>query len=299
MIPLEALQAVDSIDRKGSFAAAAEELYRVPSAITYTIKKLEEQLNIKLFDRQGQRAKLTPTGRLILEEGREILRQVQRLEEQAKRIETGWESELRITVDTILPIYPLYPLINELQSINDALNIRIKEESLSGSWEQIVNQETDVLIGVTGDEPAGGHWHKQALGQIHMDVYCGNEHPAAQLPGPIEYTTLEKFVQITISDSARNLPQRTVGMLGLKQILAVPTMAQKIEALVNNIGISHLPRYFGEQEVKKGSLKRLVFDADPYPQTLYIVWSKTNDGKANQWLREAVIEQDIFKNCLQ
>jgi DNA-binding transcriptional LysR family regulator len=80
MIPLEALQALDAIDRKGSFAAAAEELFRVPSAITYTIKKLEEQLNIKLFDRNKQRAKLTPTGKLMLEKGREILRQVQQLE---------------------------------------------------------------------------------------------------------------------------------------------------------------------------------------------------------------------------
>ena len=102
MIPLEALQALDAIDRKGSFAAAAEELFRVPSAITYTIKKVEEQLNIKLFDRNKQRAKLTPTGKLVLEKGREILRQVQQLEAQAQQTETGWESHRKRSINPIL-----------------------------------------------------------------------------------------------------------------------------------------------------------------------------------------------------
>ena len=42
MISIDALQALDAIDRKGSFAAAATTLHKVPSALTYTIKKLEE-----------------------------------------------------------------------------------------------------------------------------------------------------------------------------------------------------------------------------------------------------------------
>ena len=43
-ITIDALRALDAIDKKGSFAAAAESLYKVPSALTYTIKKLEEDM---------------------------------------------------------------------------------------------------------------------------------------------------------------------------------------------------------------------------------------------------------------
>ena len=43
-LTLDALIVLDAIDRKGSFAAAAEELHRVPSAITYTVQKLEQGL---------------------------------------------------------------------------------------------------------------------------------------------------------------------------------------------------------------------------------------------------------------
>ena len=52
-LSLEFLQVLDAIDRKGSFAAAAEDLHRVPSAITYSVRQLEESLGIEVFDRRG------------------------------------------------------------------------------------------------------------------------------------------------------------------------------------------------------------------------------------------------------
>jgi len=63
-LTLDALTVLDAIDRKGSFAAAAEELHRVPSAMTYAVQKLEEDLDALLFDRRGHRAQLTEAGRI-------------------------------------------------------------------------------------------------------------------------------------------------------------------------------------------------------------------------------------------
>ena len=48
-LTLEALRVMDAIDRRGSFAAAADELGRVPSALSYTMQKLEEELDVVLF----------------------------------------------------------------------------------------------------------------------------------------------------------------------------------------------------------------------------------------------------------
>ena len=73
-LSLDALLVIDAIDRRGSFAAAGHELHRVASAITYTVQKLEEDLDVLLFDRRGHRAKLTPAGRELLNEGRHLLR---------------------------------------------------------------------------------------------------------------------------------------------------------------------------------------------------------------------------------
>src|SRR3569623_1505542 len=94
-LTLESLRILDAIDRKGSFAAAALALDRVPSALTYTVRKLEEDLDVLLFDRRGHRAKLTPAGQELLSEGRNLLRAADELEQRVKRTATGWETELR------------------------------------------------------------------------------------------------------------------------------------------------------------------------------------------------------------
>jgi DNA-binding transcriptional LysR family regulator len=298
MIPLEALQALDAIDRKGSFAAAAEELYRVPSAITYTIKKLEEQLDIKLFDRDKQRAKLTPTGKVILEKGREILLQVQQLEEQAKQAETGWEKRLRIVIDTILPCEPFWPLIQELQQQNPWLDIQIMEEALSGSWEALIHRRADLIIGISGDEPPGAHWEKAYLGSLSTQLLCSPKHPASQITPPVTPEELKQFTHIVVSDSARNLPTRSVSLLGLEQILAVSTMSQKMDALEHAVGISHLPQYLAEPAIRDGKLLAIATDTKTASVPFYMYWRKGQTGKANQWLRENILQRNILSDIM-
>jgi DNA-binding transcriptional LysR family regulator len=299
MIPLEALQVLDAIDRKGSFAAAAEELFRVPSAITYTIKKVEKQLNIKLFDRQKQRAKLTPTGKLVLEKGREILRQVQQLEAHAQQTANGWESQLRIVIDTILPCEPFWPLLQELQQQQPWLDIQVMDEALIGSWEALINDRADLIIGVSGDEPPGGHWQRTFLGHIRAQLCCSPNHPANQLPRPINHEQLKGLTHIVINDSARHLPPRNVGLLGIQQTLTVSNLQQKLSALIHGLGVSHLPHYLAKDMELQGRLACLNTEKSRTPQAFFMYWKKHHTGKANTWLRKAIIERNLLAGIIE
>jgi DNA-binding transcriptional LysR family regulator len=71
-ITIEALLVLDAIEHRGSYAAAAEQLGKVPSALSYIVQKLEEQLNVTVFQLQGMRAVLTPAGKHLLTEGRKM-----------------------------------------------------------------------------------------------------------------------------------------------------------------------------------------------------------------------------------
>ena len=110
-ITLEALQILDAIDTRGSFAAAAESLHRVPSALTHAIRKLEDDLAVTLYVRDGRRAVLTPAGRTLLDEGRHLLRAAGELECRVKRVATGWENELRIALDAVIDPRDFLPLV--------------------------------------------------------------------------------------------------------------------------------------------------------------------------------------------
>jgi DNA-binding transcriptional LysR family regulator len=59
----DALAMMDTIARTGSFAAAARELGKVPSALTYSVRQLEDALDVLLFDRRSRQAKLTAAAR--------------------------------------------------------------------------------------------------------------------------------------------------------------------------------------------------------------------------------------------
>jgi len=84
------LEVLDAIDRKGSFVAAGNELFRVPSAISYTVQKLEQDLDVVLFRMEGRKAVLTQAGQVLLEQGREILEATERLAVAAKKSHSGF-----------------------------------------------------------------------------------------------------------------------------------------------------------------------------------------------------------------
>ena len=58
---------------EGTHSAAARELGKVPSALTYSVRQLEEALDVLLFDRSSRQAQLTAAGTELLTEGRRLL----------------------------------------------------------------------------------------------------------------------------------------------------------------------------------------------------------------------------------
>ncbi len=59
------LEVVDAVARNGSFSAAAQELHRVPSAVSYTVRQLEEWLAVPLFERRHRDVELTAAGSVV------------------------------------------------------------------------------------------------------------------------------------------------------------------------------------------------------------------------------------------
>ncbi len=100
-LSLDALQVLDAIDRGGSFASAAKELFRVPSTISYSVSRLEEDLGVKVFERAGPKVILTAAGQELLQEGRYLLKAAQDLEHKVRKVASGWEAEFSIGMDLL------------------------------------------------------------------------------------------------------------------------------------------------------------------------------------------------------
>jgi DNA-binding transcriptional LysR family regulator len=100
-LDLDALHTFEVVIREASLARAAQQLHRVQSAVSYQLKKLEQQLGVGLLNREGYRIKLT------LAEGRRLLTHAAHIGLLGQQFKAGWEPRLMLVVDDILPLAPI------------------------------------------------------------------------------------------------------------------------------------------------------------------------------------------------
>ncbi len=297
-LSLEALEVLDAIGRHGSFAAAAEVLNRVPSAVTYAVQKLEQDLGAPLFDRSGHRAVLTEAGAELLREGRHLLHAADELEARVKRVATGYEAELRLAVDDIIPFPRLFPLLQAFYGEACGTRLRILFEVYGGTWDALVDGRADLVIGAAGDGPPGGGYGTRPLGMIEFVFMVAPSHPLAEAPEPLAPETILKHRAISAADSSRRLPPRTSGLLTGQDVLTVPDMRTKIEAQRAGLGVGFIPKHLGLIEAQAGRL-RIKEVLEPRPSTpIFVAWPSAQKGKALAWLLKRLVDEEMRRALL-
>ncbi|MDH5577843.1 MAG: LysR family transcriptional regulator, partial [Betaproteobacteria bacterium] len=106
-ITLDQWNALVSVVESGGYARAAERLHKSQSTLTYSIKKLESLLGVRVFELKGRKAVLTPTGELLTRRAKTLLENTARLEKAAGELAKGWEPEIRIAADILFPTWLL------------------------------------------------------------------------------------------------------------------------------------------------------------------------------------------------
>jgi DNA-binding transcriptional LysR family regulator len=292
-ISLDGLLVLDAIARKGSFAAAAEELHRVPSAITYTVQKLEQDLGVALFDRSGHRARLTPAGEELLKEGRHLLRAAVDLECRVQRVAKGWETELRIAYDDVIPIEALAPVIGEFYAQKSGTRLRIGAEVLGGCWDALVSGRADLAIGAPSDPPPEAGYTMRLLGDIEWLFAVAPTHPLASLGRAVTAADILASRVVIVADSSRNLPPRSSGLAPGPDSLTVSTLRAKLEAQIAGLGVGFLPVRLARPALAEGRLVALEVE-EPKPRTrVHIAWRPRDAGRALKWWVAKLEEEKV------
>lgn len=289
-LTIDALKALDAIDKKGSFAAAAESLFKVPSALTYTIKKLEQDIGVPLFDRSKQRAVLTPAGQLVLEQGRDILLATSRLYDAVKQLDSGWEREIRIARDTIVDGSPLLEVVKTFTSLQTNVDISLSVEALAGGWDALHSGRVDIVIGASGELPKG-LYQTHKIGSAKFVFAVAPHHPLAKLEQVIDGEMLLAYPSIVVSDSSQFLPSRDIGVFASKQVIRVNSMRAKLEAQAAGLGVGFVPVHLAEPYFKTGALIEKECSIPRPNQDIFLAWRKGQDGRALDWFVDALCRQ--------
>ena len=282
-LSLESLQVLDAIDRKGSFAAAAEDLNRVPSAITYSVRQLEDSLGVEVFDRSGHRAVLTDAGKELLNEGRKLLQAAADIECRVQQVAKGWESELRIAVDTIVGMEKLFGLVGEFYEQKRGTRIRLLHEVLGGTWDSLASGRADLAVGAAGDAPAGRTYATRVIGRVEMVLAAAPFHPIVGEPLPLTDAAIRKYRAVSVADTSRLLAPRTVNLLSGQDTLSVPSLEAKAAAQIAGLGVGFLPRWIAEREALAGRLRILPTDGARPAGDAVAAWRPGQEGRALKW----------------
>ena len=282
----DALAMLQSIAKAGSFAAAARAMGMVPSALTYRVRQIEDALDVLLFDRSSRQAKMTEAGAELLREAGRLLGEIDAVANRVKRVATGWESQFTVAVDTIISKTTVMELCEAFYALAPPTQIRLRDETLSGSLGALTSGQADLVIGCGPDSNTIGGVHSKVLGSVYFVYAVAPHHPLAQAPEPLSDALIQKHRAVAVADSVQRGGGLTFGIFSGQEVFTVASMRDKLEAQLRGLGGGNLPSGMVSRYVESGRLvvkkteraKRLV--------TVHYAWrggnSKTQ-GRAMQW----------------
>lgn len=320
----EALEMMDIIARTGSFAAAARELGKVPSALTYSVRQLEEALDVLLFDRRSRQAQLTTAGDELLREGRRLLVQMDAVANRVQRVATGWEATLSVAVDSIIAAPAIFDLMDAFFALKAAprapgtegadgadggnpgaqappTRLKLRSEVMSGTWEALISGQADLAIGVMLPDNPFDLVECAPLGMLDMVFAVAPHHPLARESEPLTSSVVARHRVVAIADTAQRMAPQTFGVAPGQDVLTVPSLATKLEAIIRGLGCGRMPEPLVRLHADAGRLVVKPLAEASRRIELHYAWRRgAAHGKALAWwlqqlerptTRRALLEQ--------
>ncbi|WP_428634473.1 LysR substrate-binding domain-containing protein [Sedimenticola sp.] len=178
MIERNHLVILREVETKGSLTAAAESLYLTQSALSHTIKKLQQQIGTELWIKEGRRLRFTPAGTYLLSLAQRLLPQLEHAEKVVEQIARGHRGTLRIGMEC----HPCYQWLLKvvapyLEQWPD-VDVDVKQKFQFGGIGALFGHEIDILV--TPDplikpglvfEPVFDYEQVLAVGERHPLAY--------------------------------------------------------------------------------------------------------------------------------
>ncbi len=146
---LQQLEYIIALDTHRHFVKAADACFVTQATLSMMIKKLEQELDVVIFDRSKQPVIPTKTGKKLIEQARNILRESQLMKEISKEMKSGMEGELRIGIIPTLAPYLLPVFIPGFLARYPSLKLKIREQTTDQLAHFLATDKIDVAIMAT------------------------------------------------------------------------------------------------------------------------------------------------------
>ncbi|MHC3914446.1 LysR family transcriptional regulator [Alcaligenes sp. YSL9] len=140
------LAVVQQVDKQGSLTAAAAVLHVTQSALSHTMRKLEQQLGTEIWRREGRSLQLTQAGQYLLAVANRVLPQLDLAEERLGQFAQGERGSLRIGMECH-PCYQwLLKIVSPYLSAWPDVDVDVKQKFQFGGIGALFGYEIDLLV---------------------------------------------------------------------------------------------------------------------------------------------------------
>jgi DNA-binding transcriptional LysR family regulator len=240
---------------EGGFAQAAAALHRSQSAVSYTVARLQEALDVPLLAVAGRKAVLTPHGAALLKRARSLVRELETLERLARSLKQGWEPQLTLAVDGAFPRERLLAILAELQGLCPDTDVQFSDETLSGAEDAILESTADVVV--TTRVPPG--YMSQPLFDVSFIAVARQDHPLLQLERTLTAADLASHMQVVVRDSGRKQP-RDDGWLEAHRRCTVSSLDASLATVQAGLAYAWLPEHLIHVSLESGNFRALPIE---------------------------------------
>ena len=266
---LHYLKTLKVITESGSFAEAADRLNYTRSTVTFHVQQLEKEFGMTLFEKIGKRMYLTPEGKSILPYVENILNNY----EQILVCGNAEVSILRIAVPESLLTYRFQPIIQTFRENMPFVDLQIQTQSCYNMNQILLSGGADIAIHYDVSQTDQNIFSK-TITEYPLTFFCSPLLSDAEKDflTPNQTKTFG-FIDIEIDGLYRHsldqmLAERNIV---LSNDMVLGSIAAIVQCTKMRLGVSVLPNFTVEKELKSGEL--IPLNSDLSPSTVSVMYS--------------------------
>lgn len=265
------LSIVYEVHQRGSLTAAAQQLCLTQSALSHSMKKLEQQLGVPIWLREGRGLRLTQAGEYVLDVAQRVLPQMEEAEQRLRQWARGERGVLRIGMEC----HPCYQWLLKVVSpfLHDwpDVDVDVKQRFQFGGLDALLNHDIDLLV--TPDPIQHPQLHFQPVFDYEQVLVVGRQHPLAHCACvQPQQLTAETLITYPVSLDRLDIYTRFLNPAGVRprQHKAIETTDIMLQMVASQRGVAALPRWLALEYAQKLPIVPVRLGADGIAKQIHV-----------------------------
>lgn len=237
MLRLEALRAFVEVADHGNIKDASERLYRTPSALSMTLKQIEDRLGCPLFE-TDRKSTLTEMGQFLYDQSVSLLRDYDRAMERIEAKSKARSGRLRIASVPSVATMLLPQFLQDFMATRPDLDIDLVDTDSTDVRNLVETGQVDLgIAGLSADVPG---LIAEPIFRDPFKLVCRGDSPLASR-GPLldwDDVTDEPLI---VNEAARGMPSATFQRLSSEARFSVRNVASLLAMVQAGMGVTLLP----------------------------------------------------------